>query len=196
MLGGLIVDTLGWEYIFLINVPVGVIALVMAQLMVPDLPGRSHAFDWLGVVLSVVGLFCIVFAIEEGEKYDWGTIVGPISVWGLIIVGVVVLALFIVAGEEQGVPRAKLTGTSFEAARMEGACFNRADLFAANLARADLSDASFQLTRAFPGDPEIDAHATTRLGFHEIEMGLSGHASAPDIALSSLPEPTPPNEHR
>ena len=37
-----------------------------------------------------------MFGIQEGQKYDWGTIKGPISVWSLIITGLVVLAIFVV----------------------------------------------------------------------------------------------------
>src|SRR4029453_4721927 len=48
------------------------------------------------VVLSAIGMFLLVFGIQEGETYDWGTIVGPITVWGLIITGVVVLVGFVV----------------------------------------------------------------------------------------------------
>ncbi len=44
---------------------------------------------------SAVGLFLVVFGIQEGQKYDWGTIVGPISVWSLIISGLIVLAIFV-----------------------------------------------------------------------------------------------------
>ncbi|MET0189752.1 MAG: MFS transporter, partial [Pseudonocardia sediminis] len=52
-------------------------------------------FDLLGVALSAVGLFLLVFGIQEGQRYDWGTITGPISVWSLIIAGLVVLAGFV-----------------------------------------------------------------------------------------------------
>ena len=47
-------------------------------------------------MLSALGMFLLVFGIQEGESYDWGTITGPITVWGLIIAGVVVLAAFVV----------------------------------------------------------------------------------------------------
>ncbi|GAB3807526.1 hypothetical protein GCM10028798_32220 [Humibacter antri] len=47
-------------------------------------------------MLSAVGLFLVVFGIQEGEKYNWGTITGPITVWGMIIAGLVVLAGFVV----------------------------------------------------------------------------------------------------
>jgi MFS family permease len=95
ILGGVLIDSLGWEWIFFINVPVGVIALVLALKLVPHLPIHSHKFDILGVVLSAAGMFLLVFGIQEGETYDWGTIAGPISVWSLIIAGVVVIGLFV-----------------------------------------------------------------------------------------------------
>ncbi|BDI24084.1 DHA2 family efflux MFS transporter permease subunit [Herbiconiux sp. L3-i23] len=96
ILGGLLVDGFGWEWIFFINVPVGIVAFVLVARNVPKLATHSHKFDILGVVLSAVGMFLLVFGIQEGETYDWGTIAGPISVWSLIIAGVVVLAAFVV----------------------------------------------------------------------------------------------------
>ncbi|WP_127794689.1 DHA2 family efflux MFS transporter permease subunit [Agromyces sp. LHK192] len=96
ILGGVLVDSLGWEWIFFVNVPVGVIGFILAMRFVPSLPTHSHRFDWLGVVLSAVGMFLLVFGIQEGDTYDWGTIVGPISVWSLIIAGIVVLVGFVV----------------------------------------------------------------------------------------------------
>ncbi|WP_432559876.1 DHA2 family efflux MFS transporter permease subunit [Granulicoccus sp. GXG6511] len=96
VLGGVLIDTLGWEWIFFINLPVGVIGFIAVVRNVPSLERHHHRFDWLGVALNVVGMFLIVFAIQEGQTYDWGTIVGPVSVWSLIIVGAVVLAFFAV----------------------------------------------------------------------------------------------------
>lgn len=96
LLGGVLVDSLGWEWIFFINVPVGIVAFILAMRLVPKLPTHTHSFDILGVVLSAVGMFLLVFGIQEGSTYDWGVIWGPISVWGLIIAGIVVLAAFVV----------------------------------------------------------------------------------------------------
>jgi EmrB/QacA subfamily drug resistance transporter len=95
ILGGVLVDGLGWEWIFFVNVPVGIVAFIMAWRLVPTLKNHDHKFDLLGVALSSIGLFMLVFGIQEGAKYDWGTITGPISVWGLIIAGIVFLGLFI-----------------------------------------------------------------------------------------------------
>lgn len=104
LLGGVLVDSAGWEWIFIINVPVGIVAAILAIRLVPKMVTHSHSFDILGVVLSAVALFCIVFGIQEGEKYSWGRFTGfdppswiapLVSVPGLIGVGVVVFLVFI-----------------------------------------------------------------------------------------------------
>src|SRR5680860_1093506 len=87
ILGGVLVDTLGWEWIFFINIPVGILGFVLAWRLVPQLTTHSHSFDLVGVALSAIGMFCLVFGIQEGESYDWGPITGVISVWGLIGTG-------------------------------------------------------------------------------------------------------------
>ncbi|EXJ51323.1 MULTISPECIES: MFS transporter [Microbacterium] len=88
--GGLLVDGLGWEWIFFVNLPVGVIGFVLAWMLVPNLETHPHRFDLVGVVLSAVGLFLIVFGLQEGEHFDWAA-----WVWTMIAGGVVVMALFI-----------------------------------------------------------------------------------------------------
>src|SRR5207247_10610144 len=72
-LGGLIVTNFDWRWIFFVNVPIGIVALVGAFLIVPDVrPGRMHRFDLVGVTLSGVALLAIVFALTEGQRSDWG----------------------------------------------------------------------------------------------------------------------------
>ncbi|MGP5054727.1 DHA2 family efflux MFS transporter permease subunit [Brachybacterium paraconglomeratum] len=106
VLGGLLVDGPGWEWIFFVNVPVGVLAIALVLRNVPSFPRRSHSFDWLGVALSATGLFLLVFGIQEGDSYDWGTITDslvigpvdtgvPVTVPGMILAGVLVLAVFV-----------------------------------------------------------------------------------------------------
>ncbi|NLE82227.1 MAG: MFS transporter [Rhodococcus sp.] len=88
--GGLLVDSLGWEWIFIVNVPVGVIAFVMAWRLVPALPTNSHKFDIPGVILSAAGMFFLVFGIQEGSTYDWSGLVLASIAAGLVILGVFV----------------------------------------------------------------------------------------------------------
>ncbi|WP_179428282.1 DHA2 family efflux MFS transporter permease subunit [Aeromicrobium tamlense] len=95
VLGGVLVDNAGWEWIFIINVPVGIVGFALAWRLVPALETHSHQFDWVGVVLSAIAMFLIVFGIQEGEKYDWGEIEGLLSVPLLIAAGLVVLAVFV-----------------------------------------------------------------------------------------------------
>ncbi|GAA2177513.1 DHA2 family efflux MFS transporter permease subunit [Leucobacter tardus] len=96
ILGGFLLDGFGWEWIFFINVPVGVIAFALALKYVPKLETSAHRFDGLGVLLSAVGMFLVVFGIQEGEAFEWGRIWGPVTVWMLIAAGLVILALFVV----------------------------------------------------------------------------------------------------
>ncbi|MFC7493125.1 MULTISPECIES: DHA2 family efflux MFS transporter permease subunit [unclassified Nocardioides] len=90
ILGGLLVDGLGWEWIFFINVPVGVVGFVLAVRLVPTLPTHSHRFDWLGVVLSGAGMFLLVFGIQEGHQFSWNAVI-----WAMIVGGLVTLGLFV-----------------------------------------------------------------------------------------------------
>ena len=88
--GGLLVDGLGWEWIFFVNLPVGVIGFVLAWILVPDLETHPHRFDMVGVFLSAIALFLIVFGLQEGEHFDWAP-----WVWVMIVGGIVIMALFI-----------------------------------------------------------------------------------------------------
>lgn len=92
--GPVLVESIGWESIFFINLPVGAAALWFAVRTLPSLPTHARSFDLLGVALSVVGMFLLVFGLMEGETYDWGTIRGPVSVWLVIGTGVLVLGVF------------------------------------------------------------------------------------------------------
>src|SRR6478609_980624 len=65
--GGVLVGWLGWQWIFFVNVPIGIIGLGLAFALIPDLPTEKHGFDLLGVALSGVGMFMAVFAMQEGQ---------------------------------------------------------------------------------------------------------------------------------
>jgi len=95
LLGGVLVDALSWEWIFFVNIPVGILGFVLAWRLVPSLPTHPHRFDWLGVALSGVGMFLLVFGIQEGHQYDWGQVVGFVSVPLLIAAGLAVLGVFV-----------------------------------------------------------------------------------------------------
>jgi EmrB/QacA subfamily drug resistance transporter len=96
-LGGLIVSNWGWRWIFYVNVPVGALILVLTARLIPDLrPGRPHRLDFLGVGLATAGLLAVIYGLIEGQRYDWGTISGFVSIPLVIGVGVVLIAIFLV----------------------------------------------------------------------------------------------------
>jgi EmrB/QacA subfamily drug resistance transporter len=96
LLGGLLVGSLGWQWIFVVNVPIGVIGLVLAVLLVPgDQQRVRHRFDVLGTVLSGLGLFALVFGLQNGQQYDWGRVFGPVTIPELIGAGVLLLIAFV-----------------------------------------------------------------------------------------------------
>jgi MFS transporter, DHA2 family, multidrug resistance protein len=103
ILGGYLNDTFGWHSIFLINVPIGLIAVVTAFTVLPlDKPDeiRTTRFDYLGPILSTAGIVAIVYALKlvtqtknaAGDLYGWGYWL----VWALISTGIVVLGIFAV----------------------------------------------------------------------------------------------------
>ena len=96
-LGGFLVTYVDWRWIFYVNVPVGIIALLGAIFIVPDLrPGRRHQLDLVGVLLASAGLFGIVFGLVEGQRYNWGAFWGPITIPEVIAAGILVFIGFIV----------------------------------------------------------------------------------------------------
>ncbi|MBE9161306.1 DHA2 family efflux MFS transporter permease subunit [Tychonema sp. LEGE 06208] len=74
-LGGYLTDTLGWRWIFFINLPVGIVAVIMAIVFLrPDSKqhGRSQQkVDWTGIVLLCIAVGSLQGFLEEGEKENW-----------------------------------------------------------------------------------------------------------------------------
>lgn len=88
--GGVLVDNLGWSWIFFVNVPIGIIGLFLAARLVPELETHRHRFDVLGVVLSGIGLFLIVYGLQEGQTHDWRP-----WIWAVIGAGIAFMVVFV-----------------------------------------------------------------------------------------------------
>ncbi|WP_272497280.1 MFS transporter [Actinomadura terrae] len=97
IIGGFVLAHLTWRCIFLINVPIGATTLMLARVFIPDAhPRRVHKLDLTGVALVTTGLSCLVFALIEGQRYNWGSICGPINITSLITTGVLLILLFVI----------------------------------------------------------------------------------------------------
>ncbi|MGX1758622.1 MFS transporter [Streptomyces lydicus] len=90
-LGGFLVSTAGWRWIFFVNVPIAAIVLAMAVTLVPDIRhGSRRKLDVVGVLLAAATLVCLTFALTEGQRYDWNA-----GIWALLGAAGLLLVLFL-----------------------------------------------------------------------------------------------------
>jgi EmrB/QacA subfamily drug resistance transporter len=92
--GGLLVSSVGWRGIFWVNIPVGLAALALTALFVPESKAqRARRLDPVGQLLVIVALAALTYAIIEGPRLHWGsaTILG---LFGLAAAAVIGLALY------------------------------------------------------------------------------------------------------
>jgi MFS family permease len=75
IVGGLLVQHLGWEYCFYVNVPVGAAALVMTVLVLRETPPSpaARSFDIPGVATLSGALFLLIWGLVKGSGYGWGS---------------------------------------------------------------------------------------------------------------------------
>lgn len=109
ILGGWLNDSFGWHYLFLINVPIGVLTVFLAWRVIPDdkleTENKGKQFDYVGLVLSTLGVVAVVYAFTlvnqtnpatvtklnpTGSTYGWGYWL----VWALFGTGAALLAIF------------------------------------------------------------------------------------------------------
>lgn len=105
-LGGYITDVSSWHWIFLINVPVGAVALVLVHLFVDEpaavrrardaLLARGIRIDYIGILLVALGLGFLEYTLDRGEREDWfasATIVTTALVAAVSLIGLVIWEL-------------------------------------------------------------------------------------------------------
>lgn len=94
LLGGILTETLSWEWNFLINVPIGIATIIAALRLVPESrhEGAVRHFDVAGAVTVTSGLMVLVYAIVKAQ--DWGWTAGSTLAW--FAGGVALLAAFVI----------------------------------------------------------------------------------------------------
>jgi DHA2 family multidrug resistance protein len=98
-LGGFITDNFNWRWVFFINVPVGILSLILSNRMVTDPPhlvaARKDvgAVDWTGLGLIATGLGCLEVVLDKGQEEDW---FHSSFIIGFMIVSAVALVVFVV----------------------------------------------------------------------------------------------------
>jgi EmrB/QacA subfamily drug resistance transporter len=106
MLGGVLTETLSWEWIFFINVPIGVGIVFAALRLVPNsrVEGGNRHFDIAGAVSVTAGLLVLVYAIVKAEDWGWGS--G--STLGLVAVALALLGAFLAIENRSPFPLVRL----------------------------------------------------------------------------------------
>jgi EmrB/QacA subfamily drug resistance transporter len=93
LLGGILTSSLSWEWIFFVNVPVGVTTMILTVFVIPE----SHAelghrrFDFAGAVVVTASLTALTYGIVKASDYGWGSA----QTIGILVASVAGLALFV-----------------------------------------------------------------------------------------------------
>ncbi len=94
-IGGFLVSEWGWQAVFLLNVPVGIITIAVSWKVLPeDTPQRNNptargSFDWLGAILSGAALLVLLLLLGQGDRIGWSS--------PLMLAGAMVTVLLVVA---------------------------------------------------------------------------------------------------
>jgi EmrB/QacA subfamily drug resistance transporter len=105
--GGLLTEKVHWSWIFFINVPVGVIGVIVSRLAIDESrdQSREQRLDVPGLVASAAGLFALTYGLIEANSYGWASA----RILGLFGAAVVLIATFVVLEHRQRLPMLDLT---------------------------------------------------------------------------------------
>jgi DHA2 family multidrug resistance protein len=85
-----VTELYGWRYVFLINVPLGIVAFVAIFLTLPETDRRSQGLDWIGLLTLALGVASFQLMLDRGERNDW------FDSWEIIVeTGIAVLCVYL-----------------------------------------------------------------------------------------------------
>ena len=90
ILGGLIVGSAGWRWVFALYIPFGFLAFVLVALLVPRLPTGVGRIDLVSAALAVVAVLAVTLTLQQGPDLGW-----PLWLWAVVAAGVAAAALFV-----------------------------------------------------------------------------------------------------
>ena len=102
LLGGIITEHISWNWIFYVNVQIGVLAVIAAIVVVPESKDTSNEqrLDLPGLLTSGIGLLALVYALIEGHQYGWTSA----RIIGLFVLAAVAFAAFVLLEMHQRLP--------------------------------------------------------------------------------------------
>ncbi|AVP44679.1 MFS transporter [Bacillus cereus] len=122
-IGGLLVNTFGWRSIFIINLPIGMIGIVVAFVIIPNVLPEKEKINVANHLLGIIAITLLAFTLIEGPSYGWSSsqILGG-------IVGTVLTAILFVYAERKSknsvVPRVLFQNETFTSANIVGFLIN------------------------------------------------------------------------
>jgi EmrB/QacA subfamily drug resistance transporter len=129
VVGGVITSAIGWEWIFFVNVPIGIgaVALTLTQVTESRDPD-ARGVDWIGLITFSTALFLLVFALVQGNQKGWGST----EIVSFLAGSAVLLAIFLIAEHRQARPmldlslfrRPAFTGASIVAFAISASMFS------------------------------------------------------------------------
>jgi len=106
IVGGLITSGIGWEWIFFVNVPIGIAAVFLTLSQVSESRDpNARGVDWQGLVTFSGSLFLLVFALIEGNEKGWGST----RIVGFLVGSLLLIVLFVIVERRQERPMLDLT---------------------------------------------------------------------------------------
>ena len=107
LVGGLLTEHISWSWIFFVNVPIGVIAIVASLILIPESRDESaeQRLDLPGLATSGIGLFALTYGLIEANTYGWTSV----RIVGAFVVGVVMLISFVLLERHQRIPMLDLS---------------------------------------------------------------------------------------
>ena len=107
LIGGVLVDGPGWQWIFFINIPVGIAALALSPVLLKESRGETaeRSFDPAGALTVTGALVALVYAVVEAPSKGWGSA----QTIGLLILSAVLLVAFVLIERRQRLPLVPLS---------------------------------------------------------------------------------------
>jgi EmrB/QacA subfamily drug resistance transporter len=181
LLGGVLTDLLSWEWVFFVNVPVGILAVVAALRFVPESRDeKAHrAFDLAGAVTVTGGLIVLVYAIVKAQSFGWGST----RTVAMLAAAAVLLVAFVAIERRSAAPLIRLN------------IFRTRTLTAANLAMMLVASGMFSmLFFASLYVQELMGYSPLRAGlaFLPVTSGIMIGAGIAQVAIRRFgPRPVP-----